>query len=279
MSLHDALLAKAFGGGSGGGADIDVTAEVGQTIIVKEVDASGKPTKWESADYQPRTHWAEEAVILPDTPLQFEDGQLDIPTQYVSITLNAGETYKIMWNGVEYSCVCTEMYMEGYRCLIVGNFSAASGTGDTGEPFVIMATEELVSMAALDGSTSVTLSIKGAVYTPIPVQYMTNAFPYYIEISGSGTTDDPYVCHDTVANVYAVYASGRTMIVRWTIYDTGMTGVSFAERYIPLYGRVVGENGEFAFEFTAQGMISTSYHFIRLYPQEDGTFEVYDGDS
>ena len=34
-----------------GGADIDVTAEVGQTIIVKEVDENGKPTKWESADY------------------------------------------------------------------------------------------------------------------------------------------------------------------------------------------------------------------------------------
>lgn len=52
MSLHDALLAKAFGGGTGGGGtSIDVTAEVGQTIIVKEVDASGKPTMWESAEY------------------------------------------------------------------------------------------------------------------------------------------------------------------------------------------------------------------------------------
>lgn len=35
----------------GGGADIDVVAEVGQTIIVKEVDENGKPTKWESADF------------------------------------------------------------------------------------------------------------------------------------------------------------------------------------------------------------------------------------
>jgi len=36
---------------SGGSASIDVTAEVGQTIIVKEVDENGKPTKWESAEY------------------------------------------------------------------------------------------------------------------------------------------------------------------------------------------------------------------------------------
>lgn len=52
MSLHDALLAKAFGGGgSGGSASIDVTASVGQTIVVEEVDATGKPTKWKAADF------------------------------------------------------------------------------------------------------------------------------------------------------------------------------------------------------------------------------------
>ena len=43
-----------------GGASIDVTAEVGQTIIVKEVDINNKPTKWEATDYQPRTHWKEQ---------------------------------------------------------------------------------------------------------------------------------------------------------------------------------------------------------------------------
>ena len=72
MSLHDALLAKAFGGGSGGsggGTSIDVTAEVGQTIVVKEVDENGKPAKWESAEYQPRTHWSEDVIgdLVPHT--------------------------------------------------------------------------------------------------------------------------------------------------------------------------------------------------------------------
>lgn len=38
-------------GGGSGGTSIDVTAEVGQTIVVKEIDADGKPTKWESADF------------------------------------------------------------------------------------------------------------------------------------------------------------------------------------------------------------------------------------
>ena len=51
MSLHDVLLAKAFGaGGSGGGSGVDVTAEVGQTIVVKAVDENGVPTEWECAE-------------------------------------------------------------------------------------------------------------------------------------------------------------------------------------------------------------------------------------
>jgi hypothetical protein len=37
------------GGSTAGG--VDVTAEVGQTIVVKEVDENGKPTKWKAVDY------------------------------------------------------------------------------------------------------------------------------------------------------------------------------------------------------------------------------------
>lgn len=61
MDIFDIALMKKFGGGSGsggsgggsdgGGADIDVTAEAGQIIRVKAVDADGKPTEWESAEY------------------------------------------------------------------------------------------------------------------------------------------------------------------------------------------------------------------------------------
>lgn len=45
------LLPESGSGGGGGGADIDVIAEAGQIIRVKAVDADGKPTEWESAEY------------------------------------------------------------------------------------------------------------------------------------------------------------------------------------------------------------------------------------
>lgn len=46
------------------GGGVDVTAEVGQTIIVKAVDENGKPTEWEAAEYQPRTHYDVPAKVL-----------------------------------------------------------------------------------------------------------------------------------------------------------------------------------------------------------------------
>ena len=63
----DGAIEKVLTGNSD--ASIDVTAKVGQTIVVKEVDANGKPTAWESAEYQPRTHWEETITIKGETIL------------------------------------------------------------------------------------------------------------------------------------------------------------------------------------------------------------------
>lgn len=50
LAAMRALMKGAGGGTGGGGTSIDVTAQVGQTIVVKEVDANGKPTEWAAAD-------------------------------------------------------------------------------------------------------------------------------------------------------------------------------------------------------------------------------------
>lgn len=49
--LPDGVAMKSDIPEGGGGANIDVVASVGQTIVVEEVDADGKPTKWKSADF------------------------------------------------------------------------------------------------------------------------------------------------------------------------------------------------------------------------------------
>lgn len=289
MSLHDALLAKAFGGGNGGGgADIDVTAEVGQTIIVKEVDASGKPTKWKAADYQPRTHWSEETVILPETTVECADMDLDddgvgdgifggvLPD--MSLTPNA--QYNVYYNGTKYSCPAILMqYDEEARAFALGNVGAITGEGNTGEPFILQIvyypTEGYSQnlMMVLDGSTTVVLSIKEDNITPIPVQYVTNAFPYYIEVTGRGTENDPYVCNDTAAKVSAVFNSGRLMAIKAHF---------LSESIITIYHLLMcapSSNG-YGMGFIFSGNDGSANNvYITLHPQEDGTYAVKVGDS
>lgn len=274
MSLHDALLAKAFGGGggSGGNANIDVTASVGQTIIVEEVDESGKPTKWKAADYQKKICGDELSYIVPETTVNYENG--DTGELTIDTLLVEGKQYVVTWEGVDYTCVCFTVSDDGTIVYAIGNRILIDGETDTGEPFVFMTAimdgAKFVTGAPVDESvTSFTFSVKGEVAIPIPAQYVTNALPYYIEVTGNGTDADPYVCNDTVANVRAAYDGGRQLFVRKTLTDDGL----WVKIYVPLVVAAEG-NGVRAYRFYAQGQESSSSYRFELTEQEDGTFAI-----
>ena len=96
------------------GGGVNVTAEVGQTIIVKAVDENGKPTEWESADYQPRTHWEE---VISETLF---DGAITVTgggSNLSPFNIEVGGHYQVVFDGVTYECVayCTE-----YDTLVIG---------------------------------------------------------------------------------------------------------------------------------------------------------------
>ena len=173
-----ALMKGAGGGTGGGGTSIDVTAQVGQTIVVKEVDANGKPTAWESADYQPRTHWSEVVTILPETTVEtpFDEGIGAGVSVLPDMDIVGGETYHIMYNGVEYVCYCSDV---GEGILALGNFE-----GKTNEPFMIIREIGDIGyvwyVGTLDGSTSVTMSIIEEAVTQISEKYIPKN---YFEIS------------------------------------------------------------------------------------------------
>lgn len=108
--------------GTGG---IDVSgATPGQMIIVKTVDALGKPTAWEAID---RTHGdgVPGLVVMPETNLEdlpgsvFENGDgtwyFDLPNALV-----AGKTYDVTANGVTYTVTARN-----------GNDFSDDGTGVT----------------------------------------------------------------------------------------------------------------------------------------------------
>ena len=124
---------------SGGGAGIDVTAEVGQTIVVKEVDSNGKPTKWEAVEYQPRTHWSEDvtADIVPETtftPVYEAKIGCTIAT-LPAFELEADKAYTVIFDGVEYPNLTPFSGMTGgSEFIAVGNTIFAGGSNN-GLPF------------------------------------------------------------------------------------------------------------------------------------------------
>ena len=119
--------------------NINVTATVGQTIIVKEVDENGKPTAWEAVDYQPRTHWSEEGsedIIkeLTFTPVLDEDlGAYLHPL--APFELVEGRTYTVIFDGVSYTCTAFTGELGGLGGIAIGN-KVLLGE-NTGEPFCL----------------------------------------------------------------------------------------------------------------------------------------------
>lgn len=197
MNILDLAILKKLGGGGGGtgSADIDVTAEVGQTIIVKEVDENGKPTKWESADYQPRTHWTEEGIgdivpLITYIPVYVENfGCTVYPVN--PFKLIEGRTYTVIFDGVEYSCEAKTFDMgDGMSGIAIGN-TVFSGGANTGEPFAVgevnsearsslygsIAHEKHYMVLGMDTAQH-TLRVIGEknVYNKIPTEYAKSDF-------------------------------------------------------------------------------------------------------
>jgi hypothetical protein len=259
----------------GGGANIDVVASVGQTIVVEEVDADGKPTKWKAAEFQERTHWSELREVQPSTTITpFFYETLGVPMgQLSNFDIVVGNKYKVIFDGVEYICEAFIASMAGMSAPAFGN-TAVAGGANTGEPFAIfkMAGDEWATAIFFDMNPH-TVQVFAETVTPIPQKYLENASPYYIEISGTGAQGNPYVCNDTTENVRNIYQRSRQLYVRNSFAGDGIS----VDTLIPLV-TLTEENGLRIYRFFAQGLTSASCYRLDLMEQEDGTFAVSEGD-
>ena len=104
--------------------------------------------------------------VLPETAVGLTEGMSGLPN---ILDLTEGETCTVTWNGTEYTCVAQSVSDGGFTGIVLGNIGMMMGGVDTGEPFILVAfpaeaAEQAgmgVSITALDGSESVTLSIVG----------------------------------------------------------------------------------------------------------------------
>lgn len=255
------------------GGGVDVTAEVGQTIMVEEVDSNGRPTKWKAVDYQPRTHYKDIVELFNATLTGLSE--VEVPLE--GFSMQAGETYYVTWNGVEYTCVCVEVPDTGGMCLL-GNGSVL-GLEDTGEPFCIAyGTEDGVTFftiaISMDGIDEVAVVIKGTGYIPIPTPYLTNALPYYINAVITGTTNgvDQYATSITISEVDALIASGREIKMRMPA-SSSMPDMVFTLGMF-MHGR--DENG-YVLGFSCSKLYASLANTVMfLIPQADGTYIIQD---
>ena len=134
-------------------------------------------------------------VVLPETVIEIDFG-LDEPIGYVyqKFSVEDGKKYTVTYNGAKY--VSTAVYV-GEEGFALGNIGAATGSGDTGEPFLmqILPSDEMASefgfygmIVPLDGAESVTLSIEtdGGVHR-IPSKFLGDyEQPAWGKVDGAG---------------------------------------------------------------------------------------------
>ncbi len=141
------------GGGGGGGAQADWNAAEGALGHILN-----KPFGIVSA-------W-----VLPETTAVTEEmGEGMSGAEFVSSgTPVDGEVYTVMWNGVAYQT--TAIGMDGEFAM--GNIGLLQGGESTGEPFVVVFAEEFILAIPIDGSTTVTMSIRGPVLRKIDGEFL-----------------------------------------------------------------------------------------------------------
>lgn len=146
ITRMERFLKEYRGGGGGNSAPADWNAKAGEPGHVLN-----------------RTHWTEYHIgdALPECQLMpGDDGVFLYPA---GPELIDGNKYTVTWNGVEYEC--TALVVEGAYAL--GNLGAEDESFEvTGEPFIILSAPGYgITALPLDGSTSVTLAIRGVIET------------------------------------------------------------------------------------------------------------------
>ena len=131
-NLTDALIAAKLVGGSGGSGGGSGLPEIGTV----------------------------ETDVIPTSTLSFSE-MMGLYASQVNFTPVVGDTYKITWDGTDYTCVAGEFNSNPY----IGNLGIVGST-DTGEPFVVLNNGGSYYFVTADTSATHTVSISGVSFNP-----------------------------------------------------------------------------------------------------------------
>lgn len=218
---------------SGGGASIDVMAEVGQTIVVKEVDENGKPTKWETAEHQEKICSESIVPIVSDVSVEiYEEGFGGFEPTFDIVV---GRQYVMTINGTAY--VGTAIEQDGMAMIM-----------DTVNMVGIMNNGDSMVLVAPYPSQTITLSVEEHNIIKIPETYLPHTVKrYVITLTDEDELDGLAVgvkscTYDSFIDI--LYGGGEVIIKKTSQFDGPYGGAHYFKPVSWSYMRYEDSGGE-----------------------------------
>lgn len=241
---------------------LDDSIKVKAENIVGFETGSGGVSSWNDLTDKPFGE-NDNALLLSETPFVYDAsaGFFVLPG-YIDFKL--GKTYTVNWNGTDYTAEGITVEYHDSTIVGIGNLAALGGENN-GLPFGIACFDGMIGAIPLDGSTAVTIGITGYKVDPVPSQYVSSAFPYYINLTDNDNAT--YYTAEKVSNVMAMYDSGRDIKVK---VNGKTNGYSYTTIFNLAYMGSTA-NGKIL-AFTAFSLGGATFLFFHC--QEDDTFIV-----
>ncbi len=259
--LFDIALMKKFGGGSGNTSS-------------DSPSGGGGVTSWEDIPDKPFNI----VELMPETQFMYNPdwGYFAAQTGFEFV---AGKTYIISWNGVEYTATAKVYYYPDNFKLAIGN-EAVIGGEDNGLPFVMLSflfdsvTKGIMFAAPLDGSTAVSVGVKGVESSPL----YDNSNTLVLDARGwyDDTSERKFelnALYATPEQIHTALVAGKKVSMLVPVFkqwEDGMVDMVGMEE-VPLLGVAITEGKHVAYWYKAGTFVSKEYMYITMY-NDDGTY-------
>lgn len=184
-----------------------VTSVNGMTgdVVIEVNPGSGGVSSWNDLTDKPFYEEIAEVELYRNDSLAFSllNGEDYMALINESIDIISGETYRINWDGVDYTCVAFDMSTDIVPAVMVGNLAIA-GMEDTGEPFLIQRMRDestdicVMGSYTSESSHSVTIYGSGNAVHTIDEKFIPDSIARKSDVTWENLPDKPFGGSQTI---------------------------------------------------------------------------------
>lgn len=207
---------------------------MGIDILTLAAARAGKGGGGASKYAQPDWGAEENGVFLPEMVLTPDEDSTAYIVEPFNNMVEDGKTYTVNYNGSAYKCPCTFVDMGGQTVYVLGNGAVAGldvPACDAPFVFVIMTPEMAAQQGvygmimALDGATSLSVSIVGDIVHKIPSQYYSGGM--VVNVTNDKKADKTYT------EIKKAISSGVFPFVLWDADGNGFPYALMLDKISP----------------------------------------------